>query len=200
MGSVKALMPWGDRTLVEAWVARFRECGCEQIVVVLGHQATAIRNALPADLGVTWVHNPEAAETGPRESLLLAAAQLEPNQAAWFTPVDVPVVGQETLEAVQRGFSGEGSNAPPLAALPRYQTQTGHPVLAGPDFFAHLAAGEQGDRIDAIFSWATKRLVHVEVDDLRVLGNMNRPADYLGFAPPAEPVGPNQDEGRKKTT
>jgi hypothetical protein len=56
-------------------------------------------------------------------------------------------------------------------------------VLAGPDFFSHLAQGERGDRIDAVFSWATKRLIHVEVDDLAVLGNMNRPADYLAFAP-----------------
>ena len=182
MGTVKALMPWGDRTLLEAWVARFKDCGCGPIVVVVGHQADAIQHAVPAGLGITWVTNPDPASTGPRESLLLAAAQIQPDRPAWFTPVDVPVVAKETLEAVSLSFASTADGALPLAALPRCQGQTGHPVLAGPDFFEHLRDGALGDRIDAVFSWATKRLVHTEVDDIRVLGNMNRPADYLAFA------------------
>lgn len=181
MGTVKALMPWRGRTLLEAWVARFRESGCEQIVVVIGHHAEAIRRTVEAELGVTWVINPTPSTTGPRESLLLAAAELEQPQPAWFTPVDVPVVSQETLRAVQRDFYSGTEGHLPLAAVPRCQGQSGHPVLAGPEFFIHLGNGEPGDRIDAIFSWAKKRLVHTDVGDIRVLGNMNRPADYLAF-------------------
>ena len=72
MGSVKALLPWGDHTLLEAWVERFRQAGCERILVVLGHQSAAIRNAVSPNLPVTWLVNEQAADTGPRESLLLA--------------------------------------------------------------------------------------------------------------------------------
>jgi len=182
MGTVKALLPWRGRTLVEAWIDRFREVGCEQVVVVIGHHAEAIRRAVPAELEVTWAINRSPAATGPRESLLLAAARLQPQQAAWFTPVDVPVVTRETLSAVRRDFDSGAFGTPALAALPRCHGRSGHPVLAGPEFFGHLDDGEPGDRIDAVFSWAKKRLIYTDVDDIRVLGNMNRPSDYLAFA------------------
>lgn len=181
MGTVKALMPWRGRTLLEAWVDRFREAGCGQIVVVIGHHAEAIREAVPDDLDVSWVVNRAPATTGPRESLLLAAAKLRTGQAAWFTPVDVPVVGRATLSAVRQDFYSATGGKLPLAALPCFQGQSGHPVLAGPEFFGHLADGESGDRIDAIFTWAKRRLLHTEVDDIRVLGNMNRPSEYMAF-------------------
>ncbi len=181
MGTVKALMPWSGRTLLEAWVTRFREAGCGQVVVVIGHHAEAIKGAVPADLDVTWVLNRAPATTGPRESLLLAADGLAPRQPAWFTPVDVPVVARETLSAIRHDFYSGAKGDLPLAALPRCHGQTGHPVLAGPDFFDHLGDGEPGDRIDAIFSWAKRRLIHTDVNDIRVLGNMNRPSDYMAF-------------------
>ena len=183
MGSVKALLPWGDHTLLEAWVERFRQAGCERILVVLGHQSAAIRNAVSPNLPVTWLVNEQAADTGPRESLLLALDQLSEGDCAWFTPVDVPVVAATTLATIERAFVEAAAADTPLAAIPKHGAQTGHPVLAGPDFLERLSEGERGDRIDAIFSWATRRLLHVDVDDLSVLGNMNRPADYRAFAP-----------------
>lgn len=188
MGRTKALLPWGDRTLVEAWVERFREAGVERIVVVLGLDAGAVREALPADLPVSWAVNPEPDTTGPRESLLLGLDALPPDTPAWFTPIDVPVVGGKVLDklgmaydrAVQADVDGPG----PLAALPSYRRNSGHPVLASPSFVAHLYEGERGDRIDDLLGWATRRQVIVETSDVRVVGNMNRPRDYEAFVPP----------------
>jgi CTP:molybdopterin cytidylyltransferase MocA len=66
--------------------------------------------------------------------------------------------------------------------LPTFAGAGGHPVLAGPDFIRRLFEGETGDRIDATFAWATRRLLRVPVSDSSVCGNMNRPEDYLRFA------------------
>lgn len=206
MGRCKALLPWGDRTLVEAWALRFRSAGIRRVVVVLGGEADAIRGALPPDLGVEWAVNPEPDETGPRESLLLGLDLLPPDTPAWFTPIDVPVVGAGVLERIARGYAQAGGTLPgPLAVLPSYRRMPGHPVLASPSLVAHLYSGERGDRIDDLLRWATRRQVIVEVDDVRVVGNMNRPQDYQAFAPPAgapwdwtegDGTEPSDDEGQ----
>ena len=96
--------------------------------------------------------------------------------------MDVPVVDASTLRAVAEVFENHPGEQP-LAALPRHDEKTGHPVLAGPEFLERLVEGQAGDRIDAVFSWATRRLVFADIWDPRVLGNMNFLEDYRAFAP-----------------
>lgn len=186
MGRTKALLPWGDVTLLAAWIDRFLSAGAEEVVVVLGAEFDAVRAAvepsLPAPERVRWVQNPDPAGTGPRESLLLGLDQLPADSPAWFTPVDVPVVRAASLRALLDAWRGA---AQPLAAIPRYENRPGHPVLVGPLFVQRLFAGEPGDRIDELLAWATRRLVHVDLDDPRVLGDMDDPAAYQEAAPPA---------------
>ena len=186
MGRNKASLPWGDRTLLDSWIARFLAAGVHKIAVVLGPDLDLVRAASPETPAVHWVCNHQAAETGPRESLLLGIDALGAAGPLWFVPVDVPVVGATVLDQVRLGYRQRALDQadPPLAALPAYRGQTGHPVLAGPDLIRRLRDGEPGDRIDELLSWATRRLVIVEVDDLRVVGNMNRPQDYQAFVPP----------------
>lgn len=187
MGRSKATLPWGDRSLLEAWVARFLAAGVSEIAVVLGPEMEAIRTSSPELPGLRWVCNQQAAETGPRESLLMGIDALEAPSPLWFVPVDVPVVSAGVLEQVREAYrerATEGGDHP-LAALPSYRGSQGHPVLAGPDLVKRLFEGERGDRIDELLSWATRRLVVVDVNDLRVVGNMNRPQDYQAFVPPS---------------
>jgi CTP:molybdopterin cytidylyltransferase MocA len=187
MGRSKAALPWGDRSLLEAWVARFLAAGVTEIAVVLGAEMEAIRANSPDLAGLRWVCNQQAADTGPRESLLLGIDALEASAPLWFVPVDVPVVSADVLEQVRDAYQAKAADGgdQPLAALPSYRGNHGHPVLAGPDLVKRLFEGERGDRIDELLSWATRRLVVVDVDDLRVVGNMNRPQDYQAFVPPS---------------
>jgi CTP:molybdopterin cytidylyltransferase MocA len=188
MGRCKALLPWGDRTLVEAWASRFRAAGVRSVVVVGGHDLDVIRAAAGAGARITWVRNPDPDRSGPRESLLLGLDALPADARAWFTPVDVPVVGEDVLRrtwlAWKAACKAEPGGRGPLAALPSYRRHNGHPVLAGPGLVERLYEGQPGDRIDEVLAWATRRLVVVETDDIRVAGNMNRPEDYEAFAPP----------------
>jgi len=187
MGRSKATLPWGDRTLLEAWVERFFEGGVTEVAIVLGPEMEAIRGSSIDRPNLRWVCNEHASETGPRESLLLGIDALGAAAPLWFVPVDVPVVGASVLTDVRQAYDARAAaeEEQPLAALPAYRGNNGHPVLAGPDLIERLFEGEQGDRIDELLSWATRRLVVVEVDDLRVVGNMNRPQDYQAFVPPA---------------
>ena len=186
MGRNKALLPWGDCSLLEAWIRRFREAGVREVVAVVGPELEALKSELDPQFHPRWVVNTEPDATGPRESLVLGLDALSSNLSAWFTPIDVPVVGSQVLSSVALAYkeASENNESIPLAALPSYRGINGHPVLASPDFIQHLFEGQRGDRIDELFSWATRRLVVVDLPDLRVVGNMNRPQDYQAFAPP----------------
>ena len=187
MGTVKALLPWGTKTLLEAWVDRLQALGVQHIVVVIGPHGPAIQTALAKRSDITWVTNPNVEESGPRESLLLGLAAIEkagPFEAFWFTPVDTPVAGIKALQLVAAGFEEPTtSGSPVLAAIPTYEGHRGHPVLAASRFAGLLREGEPGDRLDAVFSWATRSLREVAVADARVGGNLNRPADLALWAP-----------------
>ncbi len=180
MGRSKPLLPWGEDVLLGSWIALLQAVGASPVAVVAGDDLPALRSALGARSGVRWVHNPAVDSTGPRESHLLALDALPSDRPAWFTPVDVPPPEARVLQAVAAGYTA--AVEAPFAALPTFDGRDGHPVLAGPTLIRRLYEGEPGDRIDALFAWATRRLVRVPVNDPAVLGNMNRPADYLRFA------------------
>lgn len=181
MGRSKASLPWGGRTLLEAWVQRLLGAGAEQVAAVLGAELPLVRSQVDPALPILWVENPEPERSGPRESLLLGLDALPADSCALFTPVDVPVVEAATLAQLLDAWRSADSE--PLAVLPRCCDRTGHPVLAGPDFVRRLYEGEPGDRIDGFLAWASRRLLFVDVEDDRVLANMNEPADYANWAP-----------------
>lgn len=190
MGRTKALLPWGDRPLVAAWVERFLAAGAEQVAIVLGAEAPVIRAAvepgLPEPDRVRWVENRDPDNTGPRESLLLGLDCLPADCPAWFTPVDVPVVRAASLQALAMAWAASiASGDQPFAAIPTHGGAPGHPVLAGADFVQRLFQGEPGDRIDHLLAWATRRLLHAAVEDPRVVGDMDDVAAYQAAAPPA---------------
>ncbi len=181
MGRSKAGLPWGGQTLLEAWARRLVGAGVETVAAVVGPDLPLVRAQVDAALPISWVANPDPDRSGPRESLLLGLDALPANSRALFTPVDVPVVLAPTLDAIVGAW--RAADPEPLAVLPRRAGRTGHPVLAGPDFVRRLYEGERGDRLDGFLTWASRRIVYVDVDDERVLANMNEPADYANWAP-----------------
>ena len=44
MGSIKALLPWENKTLIEWQIEKIQESGIQEIIVVLGSNAEKIKN------------------------------------------------------------------------------------------------------------------------------------------------------------
>src|SRR5688572_22444122 len=59
MGNFKPLLPFGKQTVIESCVRNLRAAGVSEIVVVLGHQAEAVREQLNS-ASVAFVTNPDA--------------------------------------------------------------------------------------------------------------------------------------------
>jgi molybdenum cofactor cytidylyltransferase len=137
MGSPKAMLALGGGdTFLSRIIRTFHDAGVNDVIVVVGHQAEAIRASLAAT-GVTarFVDNP-AYESGQFSSLVagLDAADRPDVAAVLVTLVDVPLVTAATIDAVLEHF--RRSHAP--IVRPTRGTEHGHPVLIAQSLFAEL--------------------------------------------------------------
>jgi molybdenum cofactor cytidylyltransferase len=177
MGFPKAMLPWGGPTLLEAWVELLRGAGFGPVAVVVGVEAAMLQATGLSD--VRWVHNPDPAASGLRESLILGLDALPADRPALFTPVDVPPTSREVLDALR----GAWVDPEPFAVVPEHAGAPGHPVLVGSRFVARLFEGQPGDRIDHLLEWATRRTTRVAVSDPRVTADLDEPQAYERWAP-----------------
>lgn len=128
MGQPKALLPWGDRTLLESHISALAEVARE-VVVVEG----AVH--FP-ELPVETIANVDWESTWPADSLFLALRARPAAASVFVTPVDTIPATREILHALLGGET----------AVPVDPSGTpGHPVmLSGPELALARAAAPEG--------------------------------------------------------
>jgi molybdenum cofactor cytidylyltransferase len=142
MGRTKALLPWGDGTLIEYQVRELRAAGVAGIVVVLGHDAEAVGRRVPE--GTRAVVN-EAYREGRASSLRAGAAAL-PDGA---DPVVVMSVDQPRPRDLLRKLLDAHAERSAPVTLPVSDGRRGHPVIVAGVLLPELRAAsdeEQGLR------------------------------------------------------
>ena len=126
LGRPKQLLPWGSTTLLGHVVDTVRSWDLEPIVVVLGHHARAVREAV--DLTGTRVVVNEAWQQGMASSIRSGLAELVGERgtgAALIVLGDQPGISGEVVRAVIERAAG--SPAPVVA--PCYRGIRSNPVL-----------------------------------------------------------------------
>jgi len=145
--------------------------GLDPVVVVLGHEADRVREAL-ADLDVAFVENPDYAD-GQATSVGAGVAALPDDvNAAVFALGDMPWVRTATIDRLVAAYRAGAGTA--LAAA--FEGTRGNPVLWDADHFDALAgqSGDVGGR-DLLLSTAGAALV--ETGDPGTRRDVDRPAD-----------------------
>lgn len=151
MGRAKQLLEIGGRPLLQHVVDAAAASCLAEIVVVLGHEADAVRAALalPARPRCRVVVNPGYRE-GQASSLRVGLAAAAPGaRAAAILLGDQPFVSAQRIDRVARAFQGAGRPA----ARPFDRTATGeevpgHPVFVDRSLWPALAVlrGDEGAR------------------------------------------------------
>jgi CTP:molybdopterin cytidylyltransferase MocA len=167
MGTPKALLAWGNSTLLEYAVEQVRNADASEVVVVLGPATREVR------VEATTVFNPDP-QTGRSASIRLAASVLPDTvHAVVVQSVDQPVTS-DILELLYRGLA-EASDV----VIPTYRGRRGHPVCVSGRLLPELqVVTEEEQGLRAVVRRHADHLVEVAVDTESVVRNLNDPAAY----------------------
>ena len=141
MGPVnKLLAPFGGRAMVRAVVDELAGSSVRPVVVVTGHEAERVEEAL-AGAGAHLVHNPEYRQ-GLSGSIRAGLAALpESAEAAVICLGDMPLVTSAHVDRLVAAFDpAEGREI----CVPVFEGKRGNPVLFARRFFDEIA-GVRGD-------------------------------------------------------
>jgi molybdenum cofactor cytidylyltransferase len=169
MGMPKALLPWGETTLLQHALTQARAARVDDVVVVLG-PAT---QELEKELAVKVAFNP-IPETGRSASIRLGSALLADDVGAiLIQSVDQPSppdVLTALFEAIFRGG---------MVAVPTYEGRRGHPICLSGQLLTELReVTEEGEGLRSIVRRHRGHLMEVPVNTESVVWNLNDPAAY----------------------
>ena len=168
----KQLLPWQDTTML-GWVVRRAEASkLDEVVVVLGHEAEAIRRHVALQRA-RFVEAPDFHE-GCTSSIRAGLEALHPQSDAVVLILgDQPGIEPELIAAVIAGWHRTQS---PIVRV-AYRGRSGHPMLFARELFSELKAlhGDKGvwKLCDAHPEWVSE----VKVDQ-PYPGDVNTWADY----------------------
>ncbi len=169
MGSPKALLPFKGQTFLTRLTSTF-EAECDKVVVVLGHNADAIRPAL-AETGAQIVINP-LPERGQLTSLQAGLKAVEDTDYIFFTPVDYPAIEPGTVRTLRAQIPADGP------VVPQRQGRHGHPVLIPVSIAGELLALPESESARTVMHRHIPNTRYIEVDDPGILLDVDDPEAY----------------------
>lgn len=134
MGAFKPLLPFGNKTVIEACIESLRRGGAETVVVVIGNDSPAenLRQHL-SDSAVTFAINPDPASE-MSDSIACGVVQLpDEARAVLIIPADHPAVPPEVV-AILIAEWRKGAHL----VVPTNAGRGGHPVLIDLKFRTEL--------------------------------------------------------------
>lgn len=136
MGSPKPLLPWAGTTLIAWEVQQLREAGVDEIVVVLGARAEAVRRAT-GTAAVQLVFNQRWPQG--RATSLAAGARALLRRTARPSAVVIQNVDQPTRAAIVRYLLDSIEESGASVVQPCYLGKAGHPVVLSGALLDELA-------------------------------------------------------------
>lgn len=173
MGRPKQLLPWGSATLIEWQVAQMRDAGVDDIIVVLGHDASSIAAALP-NLDARIVVNENYRE-GRASSLRTGAEAVADGTATILVlSADQPRPAWLSRLLIERWRETHAS-----LVIPTFEERSGHPVLLDGALLSDLRnVNEQQLGLRAVVEKHNARASKVPIANSLVNVDLNLPRDY----------------------
>jgi molybdenum cofactor cytidylyltransferase len=187
MGAFKPLLPFGERTVIEACVNYLLEGGVAEIIVVVGHREAEVRERL-AHLPVKFAVNAQAqSEMGVSIARGVELISDEA-QAVLIALVDQPAVPPEVV----RRLIDERQRANASLLIPTHEGRGGHPVLIDMKYRGELLKLDPERGLRAFFEKHVAEVSRLAVSSQYIARDMDTWDDYralhleiFGGEPPA---------------
>jgi molybdenum cofactor cytidylyltransferase len=173
MGRLKALLPFGDKTVIEQVIQSLLHAELAAVTVVLGYRAADIA-AVIQPLPVHMLHNPTY-QHGMTTSIQVALRDITPIPDAYLLAlVDQPHIAPQLIRQLLTACTHTAKGV----VIPTYYGKRGHPIILaaryrqdilalGPDQGLHLITrGHPADTLE----------IPVDTDD--ILRDMDYQAEY----------------------
>lgn len=173
MGRFKPLLPLGDLRTIERVVNMFQAAGVKQVVVVVGHRADEVRQAV-APLKVRCVKNPNYRD-GMFTSVLAGVRVLPESCEAFFIhPVDIPLVRFQTVQRLAATL--EETRA--VIVYPTFNGRRGHPTLIRTRLVPDILEWPGTGGLRGLLQRRENESHELPVADEAVLLDLDTPDDY----------------------
>ena len=173
MGRLKQLLPWGGTMLIEWQVAQMLEAGVDDLVVVLGHSAEAVGEAVqrtPARVAVN-----DAYKEGRASSVRCGAAAIPDGAGA----IVILSVDQPRPAWLTRRLIDAWHSQPAPIVMPTFDGRRGHPILVAGSLLEELrGVTEAGLGLRAVTEHHASETAFVAIERAAVNIDLNTPADY----------------------
>lgn len=174
MGSLKQLLPFGGRTVLQTVVDTLLGGGLDGIMVVLGHRSEAVKRHL-AGRGVATCVNADYRE-GMFSSVLCGISSLpESTDAALIVLGDQPRIDARVVRRVVEAYRS-GSRG---IVIPTFGGKRGHPALVDLRKYRHDIFALCGDAgLKPVMRGHPDDTLELPVDDAAILWDIDTPEDY----------------------
>lgn len=192
MGAFKPLLPFGERSVVEACIDNLLKGGAEEIVIVVGHRAREVRDRLK-HLQVRFALN-EDVESEMAASIACGVEQVSDQaEAVLIALVDQPAVPPELINFLieERGRTGA------RLIVPEYCGRGGHPVLVDLGFREELLNLDRERGLRGLFDKHQEEVLRAPVSTPYVARDMDTWDDYRALYLEIFGAGPVKESGQK---
>jgi CTP:molybdopterin cytidylyltransferase MocA len=174
MGAFKPLLPFGERTVIEACICNLLEGGVEEVVIVVsGTRACELREHL-AHLPVRFAVNLEA-ESEMGVSIARGVEGVSPGaRAVLIALADQPAIPPSTISFL----IAAGKNTQKRLIVPEYEGRGGHPVWIDLSFRRELENLPPQKGLRALFEAHPEEALRVPVSSPYVARDMDQWDDY----------------------
>ncbi len=179
MGQTKQLLPWGQTTVLGQTLANLQASAVIEILVVVGHEAEAVRG-ITAEAGVPTLTNPHYASGELLSSLKVAIRALPANRSAVLVVLaDQPLVEPETIDILLSAYwQGSGQ-----IIAPAYRGQRGNPVLIDRGYFEELLGLPEGGAPRELLKRHPEAVKLVDVSSESILIDLDSAVQYERWRP-----------------
>lgn len=178
MGRPKQMLAWQGKTLLRHVLESLITSDADEIILVLGHEAEAIRKSA-TELQIKVVINPDYKQ-GMASSLRQGLLALDPRSEAFLVLLaDQPGIGPDIINHMIREF--QQANPKRGIVRPVYHGLRGHPVLIGAQYLqeARQLQGDVGAR--QILMNHPEDILEIDVDQDVVLKDIDTPEEYQQY-------------------
>lgn len=174
MGKLKQLLPFGSETIVEACARNLYAAGITQVTAVTGHEADRVEAVLHP-MGVRCVRNRDYAQGMTGSVRLGVLCQESSCEAVVLALSDQPHVPPALILAlIERYLRGNS-----LIVKPRYQAQSGHPIVLSHKLFPEILRLSPDSRLDALTRRYVEQTDYLETVESAVVEDLDTEQEYL---------------------